>query len=127
MAEKRPRDRCVSEAEAKWLALGGDPAARFVPYESEAASAEAPDDVPPECRPNGAMVFAAGLEGAARGMADKPPQGPSMVDRQWEACERAKDRAALRDASRAGQVGCRTDVECKGDRICESGRCVAPR
>jgi len=33
---------------------------------------------------------------------------------------------ALPTAPRAAAAGCQSDMECKGDRICEGGRCVAP-
>lgn len=30
------------------------------------------------------------------------------------------------EAPASGQTGCVKDIDCKGDRICESGRCVKP-
>jgi len=36
-------------------------------------------------------------------------------------------RVAVTDTPTGAQHGCQYDTQCKGDRVCESGQCVAPR
>jgi hypothetical protein len=42
------------------------------------------------------------------------------------ACAKAKEQLAQRTPEQGSGGGCGSDVDCKGDRVCEAGLCVAP-
>lgn len=117
-------DRCHDKAEARRAELDGTPVRSegvHAPSEAPATpSASDADALPPECR------SIAGLHGTANDEARK----------QWDACELAKDRLQRKKAEDQrrkdrrnrgkGSARCEADSDCKGDRVCEDGRCVPP-
>lgn len=91
------------------------------------------EDVPIECQDTPGKAIARFTEGFNRGMNPNHPMPYSATEMQHEACERAKDRAAMEqgnqrlvDAITGQNQGCKSDKDCKGERVCEQGNCITP-
>ena len=106
---------------------------RVVEVSQEEYEALAAEEVPIECQDTPGKALVRFAEGFNNGMNPNGVQRFSPTERQYDECERAKDRLAQTKASKAvvdainnQKSGCKSDNDCKGDRICEQGVCVVP-
>jgi hypothetical protein len=140
------RSRCIDEAEAKRVALGGDPQAPFEPWEPGAEIGPTTIETSPdgtkwfsricycpiaECQ--GAMNRDCPEGFAVEGQASNEPLGEYSKFRQRRGyqikyrCQEPKSSAPDGPAPAPPTPGCTKDTDCKGDRVCDNGRCVTPK
>jgi hypothetical protein len=97
---------------------GSDPA-RYSLAEQAFAKAAQSSDVSLE------VVALRRLENAARAAGDTAAADEAA--RSLQTAESPSARSLVPSGLTMVQPGCTKDIECKGDRICEGQRCVAPR